>query len=1105
MKGKFCGKEPITVVGVKWLEDALPHGGFGPRGGYTWTQVSGAETQNWITITSRKLSAPHFQSILRVLANAGIHAHNFAQPEFEPWLRRCPPLLARYYPEFAARRTDAQGFDGRPFAEWLRGFSEKVLADHRNLHLFGFPRRHRSTNDPANDPNTFLLEQVFVPQKLAPHGSTEAQARTAGQLVAGNGCHVLLGDPGAGKTSLLRYLAVACGEGREVAGVKCGPRVPLFLPLREFAEGRQERPTLLAALAEHARVSASLEPGEVHPWRIEALLLMGEAMVFFDGLDEAGDHHSRREIARLIQGFHEEYPACPVWVTSRIVGYDRASLDKEQFTHFEVTPFDPGQQAAFVGQWYLAKLPRPEAKAQREQKAGDFMRSLEKAVPEIRELATNPLLLTLAIWVHDEFGQLPPGRGLLYDKCVEILVSKRDEERFPGKKIALEQLEPALKPDHLRRYYTHLALKAQELNADRPEREVRGIIPEKSLLEWIAALRLPELRRHYSVTDGCEQAAQAQAQVILDFSEERCGLLRFRGDGTYAFLHLSFQEHLAAERKAAVLRSQPQELENFIVSQAEKAAWREMLLLLFHHLRELQVPADDGSEMPFSHWLLERLQSRSGTPPSPALCRLLGMALRDGIEFTPAHRQWILQRLLADWRGQSAFDTETFQVLSHAADFSPASRSVLLRLLGEAWRRQAGLAALLVLHLRVRLVGWPADPVESARLASELAARLGGLEIPLIPERGLFSPPPEQLPQLLRAAELLSDADLKTVSATAEGSQCVALVRELLQAAMWNPQIQVEERAGAGIVLARVGDPRPGVMPKAPFSQENPLFAWCELPAPGPRGFKMGEGHERFDCTRIRQDFRLARYPVTVAQYALFVAEGGYGDFRGEPPSWWAAAGEWQGFQGWDWVKQAKVTGPQNDSDPVFQTPNHPRIGVSWFEAVAFGRWMNQRFTPEQLGLPAGWRVRLPTEAEWEYAASAGGTRRYPWGEEDDWPSRCNCAETGLKQTSAVGLFPQGRAACGAEDLAGNVWEWCRSKLANYAGYNRLKAQELEGPEGDAPRVVRGGSWGSRARDYRAAFRSDGHPGLRDRLLGFRLAAGPELQAAEPHSGAERP
>ncbi len=1097
-KGRFCGMDPLVRITVDtW--DRLGSFGLEFMAGSDRLIVD-RSVKHWVFITHEKRTSSGWEMTVQSLARHGIAAHNFSQPEFEPWLRRCPALLARYYPQEAAKRSDAQGFDGREFEGWQREFSAKVLADHRALQLFGFPRsrRHGAEPEQAVDPTSFLLEQVFIPQRLVPRGETEAAARTAGQLIQGDGCCVLLGDPGAGKTSLLRYLAVAGGEGRDVGGVKCPRRVPFFLPLREFARHQAERPTLLAALAHHARVSVSLSAEAVHRWHLEGLLMMGEAMVFFDGLDEAGDPATRRDVARFILQFRQDYPACPVWVTSRIVGYDQAALDKEVFPHFEVTPFDPGQQSAFVQQWYLAKLPQPEAATKRDDKTRAFLQSLDRAVPEIKELAGNPLLLTLAIWVHDELGSLPTGRGQLYDQCVEILVHKRDAERFDGEKIALEKLEPPLKPDNLRRYYTHIALKAQEVNAGKAKEE-RGVILKADLLRWIKVLRLPELRRFHNASDGYEKAAEAQAQAILDHSEERCGLLRYRGADTYAFLHLTFQEHLAAERKAAVLASKHGELTEFIVSHAGIDAWRETLLLLLYHLRKDQVrgAADDESETPFSDWLIARLQTPGKSAPAPACQRLLGMALRDGIEFTPAHRRWILELLLQDWRTQPEFDTETFRVLSQVADFSPESRPMLLHLLQEGWQDKAGMDALLTLHLRVRLLGWPTEGAEAGRLAGELQGRLagavvlghrGGLESPPARERGLSSPPLAALPILQRAAELLADAGPDTVAATAEGAECVAQVRARLQELMWSPQLAIKGRAAAGVALSRVGDPRPGVGCR-PASGSAPSLPDLEFVAVAGgefvMGSELGEGHgdERPQmprCGLVPRAFRLSRYPVTVAQFAAFISAGGYGQAGGPRPDWWTDTG-------WRWRVAGKIEGPA-DHDAVYQTPNHPRVGVSWFEAHAFARWLHGHRVA--LGVPEAWEIRLPWEAEWERAARGFGGRKYPWGTEDP-DGRCNYAGQ-IGHTSAVGLFPVGDALEGTGrlcDLSGNVWEWCATKWReNYEDYGRLVDNQTEGEDG---RVLRGGSWILSDVLVRGSYRGSGDPWYRGLNVGFRVAASP--------------
>jgi formylglycine-generating enzyme required for sulfatase activity len=99
-------------------------------------------------------------------------------------------------------------------------------------------------------------------------------------------------------------------------------------------------------------------------------------------------------------------------------------------------------------------------------------------------------------------------------------------------------------------------------------------------------------------------------------------------------------------------------------------------------------------------------------------------------------------------------------------------------------------------------------------------------------------------------------------------------------------------------------------------------------------------------------------------------------------------------------------------------------VGVSWYEAEAFCRWISERLNFD---------IRLPHEAVWEQAArwstkaERANSRTYPWGEAEEKAlvQRCNWNKTGIGHTSAVGLFPEGKADSGALDLSGNVWEWC--------------------------------------------------------------------------------
>lgn len=254
-----------------------------------------------------------------------------------------------------------------------------------------------------------------------------------------------------------------------------------------------------------------------------------------------------------------------------------------------------------------------------------------------------------------------------------------------------------------------------------------------------------------------------------------------------------------------------------------------------------------------------------------------------------------------------------------------------------------------------------------------------------------------------------------------------------------------EARAAIAHALVRLGlDDRKGVG----LSPDGlPDIDWVEIPG----GEFIYQDGERRTC----ESFRIARYPVTHAQFQAFLDAGdGYSSNR-----WWAG-----------------LDAPDRNPRPAgWPIANHPRENLSWHEAMAFCAWLSHR-----LGL----EIRLPTECEWERAARGTDGRPYPWGDEyrsgfanidETWN---NVGPHHLSQTSAVGLYPQGVSPEGLMDLSGNLWEWC---LNEYHDPERL------GPEGTKSRVVRGGSW-LYGRDYaRAACRSRYHPVSRLAYVGFRV------------------
>jgi formylglycine-generating enzyme required for sulfatase activity len=246
-------------------------------------------------------------------------------------------------------------------------------------------------------------------------------------------------------------------------------------------------------------------------------------------------------------------------------------------------------------------------------------------------------------------------------------------------------------------------------------------------------------------------------------------------------------------------------------------------------------------------------------------------------------------------------------------------------------------------------------------------------------------------------------------------------------------------------------------------------FDWVTIPA---GAFPMGSDGTKDKLARdvekpqhkVRLDeFRIARVPVTVAQFAAFVQATGYRTTAEERGSAVVYTGsEWKDVKGANW---SHPRGPQSD---VRQKQDHPVTCVSWYDAQAFCQW-------------AG--VRLPTEAEWEKAARGTDGRIFPWGDDAPTKDHCNFAMN-VQDTTPVGKYPRGASPYGVLDMAGNVWEWTSSLFKSYP-YDA--ADGREDSEAGGSRTLRGGSWNDTVDGVRCAYRGRNNPDLRNDYLGFRV------------------
>lgn len=226
-----------------------------------------------------------------------------------------------------------------------------------------------------------------------------------------------------------------------------------------------------------------------------------------------------------------------------------------------------------------------------------------------------------------------------------------------------------------------------------------------------------------------------------------------------------------------------------------------------------------------------------------------------------------------------------------------------------------------------------------------------------------------------------------------------------------------------------------------------PDIDWVEIPE---GDFIFGEGEEQ--KTLFLPTFRISRYPITYQQFQAFIdAEDGIRNMQ-----WWDGL-----------AYQHKEPFEQS-----FKYWNHPRENVLWVQAIAFCRWLSARL---------GYEITLPTEMQWEKAARGIDGRAYPWGNEFD-SVKCNTWESGIQQTTAVGMYPQGASPYGLLDMSGNVWEWC---------LNEYDHPENTGVGGEAIRAFRGGSWlnhgYSAVGDARVSARFTNNSRFRNHFIGFRV------------------
>ena len=784
---------------------------------------------------------------------------------------------------------------------------------------------------------------------------------------------VLLGEPGYGKSTLLRYLALMLAHRHldPTAPLPLGWHtidplpVPLFCSLAVAADGlRDTTPSLVNDTnvlwtALHQELEGVIGQGDGLRDHLHGALESGGVVLLLDGLDElsaAPDNRGlslRARMSAAIAQLARRLPRVSMVVTCRVLPYTAAADPAHSRNIWQlpldggwiirtIQPFARGQVRQFVRSWYTTACRYPQARYRPDdgdQRGERLGAELENQ--RLQVLTRSPLLLTMLAILHYNRpnATLPTTEAELYEECVTLLLERWEpvrtlEHHKPGLLEELGLADTGKTLGDIRSILHKVAFDAHNRPPDPSDG--RGMVRDTEIEG-----ELRKAFRTWKCTDIDDKIT-----TFVRVLRENAALLHELDDDRYAFPHLTFQEFLAACQLADT-----GDLDRAyqMWNSADGDRWRVVLLLFAGRLRT----------------------DRKVDPTGETWLRLL---LR---QQTPADKQ------------------------GHRANKTPQQR-----------QRDA-----------------------------------------------------------LLAMACYTEFDRRSALVNRDESELDALERSMAQALVTvlqpEPLATTADRLAAGTALGTLGDPRPGVC--------DLHLDWCNVAA---GAYTLGSDDNDADAAADEKPlqtvtlpaFRISRYPVTNAQWRLFMDEGGYTNEH-----WRSELGRNARDQGFDYMgdpTNTPWTEPAYWNDERFSAPNQPVVGVSWYEAQALCAWLSQRL---------GFVVTLPTEAQWEAAARGLARPMYPWG--DDWDAdRANTEASNLSRTTVVGSYPHGASWCGALDMSGNVWEWTCSDW-NDAD----RANEIDIIKKSTYVSIRGGAWFNNRRNARCAYRLRGFPLNRTLYLGLRV------------------
>ncbi len=534
-----------------------------------------------------------------------------------------PSLCLFYYPDLVIRSAAHK----KSLQDTRRRYDANMCETHGHIDFVGMS----VYKDEAT--RGVPMEHIYIPLSAIQGNADDRDADTPRtnplEFLRPGAKHVILGDPGSGKSTLLRFLAlVGISEPlQRRSGAKADGRLAVLVTLRRYADELKERRnlSLIDYIIEMTQADFTLKAASLEFF--EYALETGRTLLLFDGLDELPNPQFKQLVSSRIRSLVTTYPGNTILISSRLAGYESPfRFDEKQFQHFKLARLRLPEIEQFIDDWYAVRI---QHKPTQRSNVEDLVRIVrDDSYTAIRELAENPLLLTIVALVHRIEAVLPDERVVLYQKCTETLLSTwhkwkyRDEsERLKGKdeRRNRRRIEAIAHWMQCRSSNVHKGQRAVASHED-----LRHFLTDH--IETVERTRNPHL-------DAIDMA-----ENFLEFVKKRAGLLIEIGDRQYGFIHLTFQEYLAAEHIitcgekdgiAATWKS--------IKAHCDDPTWFEVIRLLVANLK---------SEKSQEALVQMVSDSEPGERRKSARYLLLGGLLLDGIESAEARQTKIIQGLL---------------------------------------------------------------------------------------------------------------------------------------------------------------------------------------------------------------------------------------------------------------------------------------------------------------------------------------------------------------------------------------------------------------------------------------------------------------------------